>query len=474
MSPGIVGVGIIGAGCIGLEHLRNLLLLPTKCRIVAVADTSSKQLQLSEKTINDFLLSEKGKNYPHRDSEVLHLTSYHALMKMVAVDAVIVATPNFHHVDVLDTCCEGEPSLVSESDGRRKHILVEKPLCTTIDDCAKILMWHENDVYKAKRKVFWVGMEYRFYPSITRLIQHVHVHQTVGTPHMLSIREHRFPFLDKVGDWNRFNRFTGGTLVEKACHFYDLMRHIMRSNPTWIYASGNQAVNHLEERYNGNEIPDILDNAFTVIDFENGAKALLDLCMFAECSKYQEEISVVGDKGKVEAFAPSHGQRDASKASSASFIRVGTRNEWKQSHLPPDASKMPPIEESTVDIDPDLLDAGYHGGATFHELEAWIDAIYETEGSTTKDEGGEIATSTGDHQQEGSTEKAIDKVVDVWDGIYAVLMGIAAQRSISERRAIHFKDMLSELHGLVQKKKNQDVRDKTSSDQSVNLSSSSL
>ena len=46
----------------------------------------------------------------------------------------------------------------------------------------------------------------------------------LGDIKMLAIREHRFPFLEKVGDWNRFNRYTGGTLVEKCCHFFDLMR----------------------------------------------------------------------------------------------------------------------------------------------------------------------------------------------------------------------------------------------------------
>lgn len=32
---------------------------------------------------------------------------------------------------------------------------------------------------------------------------------------------------------------------------------------------------------------DILDNAFVIVEFENGSRALLDLCMFAETSYYQ-------------------------------------------------------------------------------------------------------------------------------------------------------------------------------------------
>ena len=59
-----------------------------------------------------------------------------------------------------------------------------------------------------------------------------------GRMRMFAIREHRYPFLRKVGDWNRFARNTGGTLVEKCCHFFDLMR---LSSPTSRCASMRRA-----------------------------------------------------------------------------------------------------------------------------------------------------------------------------------------------------------------------------------------
>ncbi len=46
-------------------------------------------------------------------------------------------------------------------------------------------------------------------------------------------------------------------------------------------------------------MPDILDNAYVVVDYENGARGMLDLCMFAEGSRNEQEICVVGDIGKV-------------------------------------------------------------------------------------------------------------------------------------------------------------------------------
>lgn len=47
------------------------------------------------------------------------------------------------------------------------------------------------------------------------------------------------------------------------------------------------------------QVPDIIDNAYAVVEYENGARAMLDLCMFAEGSKNEQEVSVVGDNGKV-------------------------------------------------------------------------------------------------------------------------------------------------------------------------------
>ena len=88
-----------------------------------------------------------------------------------------------------------------------------------------------------------VAMEYAHMPPVARLIEEVHA-GTAGTPRMMAIREHRFPSLKKVGDWNRFNARTGGMLVEKCRHFFGLMRLTLRADPVRVYASAGADVNH--------------------------------------------------------------------------------------------------------------------------------------------------------------------------------------------------------------------------------------
>lgn len=51
-------------------------------------------------------------------------------------------------------------------------------------------------------------------------------------------------------------------------------------------------------------LPDVWDNACVIVDFANGARAMLDLCMFAEGSEYQEKVAALAALGKIEATVP--------------------------------------------------------------------------------------------------------------------------------------------------------------------------
>ena len=211
------------------------------------------------------------------------------LLSSGQVDAVIVASPNHTHIDVLrDVLASDVP------------VLVEKPMCTTVDDCRIVV-----DMAGRRSAITWVGLEYRYMAPIAALLDVVRSGE-LGDLKMFSIREHRFPFLVKVDNWNRFSRHTGGTLVEKCCHFFDLMNLAVGARPTRVFASGGQDVNHLDEVYDG-ERSDILDNAYVIVDYANGVRASLDLCMFAEGGRNEQEIVAVGSQGKAEAALPGDG-----------------------------------------------------------------------------------------------------------------------------------------------------------------------
>jgi len=265
--------GLVGSGMMGQEHIRNIALLE-HAGVAAICDPDPGMRAEASALAPDALAT----------------GDLDALLDHPGVNCLIIASPNHLHI----------PQLQHIAARRPLPILLEKPLYT--DPAQEAALQEISRNYPAP---IWVAMEYRYMPPIAHLV--AEAKKATGGVRMLTIREHRFPFLEKVGDWNRFNRYTGGTLVEKCCHFFDLMRLILQADPVRVMASAGQAVNHLGESYGG-ETPDIWDNGYVIVDFDSGARAMLELCMFAEGSQYQEEISAVGPEGKIECFVPGPGR----------------------------------------------------------------------------------------------------------------------------------------------------------------------
>jgi predicted dehydrogenase len=350
--------GLMGCGMMGQEHLRNMALLP---------DAQAVAIYEPDATMRAAALA--------LAPQARAVDRIEALIDAPDVDALVITSPNFCHAE----------QLLAIAARRPLPVLVEKPACTNLAAVASL-----RALARQTTQPIWTAMEYRYMPPIAELVRQVHAQEATGEAVMLSIREHRYPFLEKVGDWNRFNRNTGGTLVEKCCHFFDLMRLIMQADPIRLFASGGQNHNHLDERYNEGQ-PDILDNAMVVLDFSGGRRALLELCMFAEGSRYQEEICVVGARGKIECKVP------------------GPTRFWPSGSLgePPVAqlivSPRQPAGPRVLDVavDPQLLAAGDHNGSTFYQHQKFLAVL----------------------QGQGQVE------VSLADGLAAVVMGLAAEHS---------------------------------------------
>ena len=211
-----IRLGVIGTGMMGCEHIRNVVALDGAV-VTAVSDPNDTPLEWARANLGD----QAGRVSAFRD--------HRDLLASGLVDGVIIASPNHTHIDVLrDALATDVP------------VLVEKPLCTTVADCMEV-----SRLASRRDAITWVGLEYRYMPTIASLIDVVRSGE-LGDLKMFSIREHRFPFLVKVDNWNRFSRNTGGTLVEKCCHFFDLMNLVVGSMPSRVYASGGQDVNHLD------------------------------------------------------------------------------------------------------------------------------------------------------------------------------------------------------------------------------------
>jgi predicted dehydrogenase len=119
--------------------------------------------------------------------------------------------------------------------------------------------------------------------------------------------------------------------------------------------------------------------------------------MFAEGSRYQEEISAVGPRGKVECFVPGPGRFWPTRLGPAPEPRLV---------LSPREPKGP--HEIVVPVDPVALAAGDHNGSTLVQHQRFVAAV--------------------------RGQGAVD--VSLRDGLAAVLMGLAAQESARTGQAI--------------------------------------
>ncbi|GAB4835003.1 hypothetical protein Ancab_033270 [Ancistrocladus abbreviatus] len=363
-----VKYGIIGVGMMGREHLINLYHLRDQgVAVVCIADPHVPSQQSAIDLAQSF------------DWPIQVFSGHKEMLDSGLCDVVIVSSPNMTHYEMLmDIIAHPKPH----------HVLVEKPLCTTVAHCKKVV----DAASKRPDVLVQVGLEYRYMPPVAKLIEIVKG-EKVGPVRMVAIREHRFPFLVKVNNWNRFNVNTGGTLVEKCCHFFDLMRLFAGANPVRVMASGAMDVNHKDEIYDG-KIPDIIDNAYVIVEFDNGSRGMLDLCMFAEGSKNEQEISVVGDVGKGEAFVPE------------SIVRFGTRAAGRDG------------VHTIQTIDERIKYNGLHHGSSYLEHLNFLAAV--------------------------RTKGVQAPAVDLKDGLISVAIGVAAQLSIELGRFVTMEEVLDE------------------------------
>jgi myo-inositol 2-dehydrogenase/D-chiro-inositol 1-dehydrogenase len=229
-----VRYALIGCGMMGQEHLRNLALIDG-AEVAVVFEPDAAMREATRALV----------------PQARFVDDLPALLAAPDIGALVITSPNHCHAAQLQQI----------ADARPLPVLCEKPLCVNLDEVAQM-----RALAARQQAPLWVAMEYRYMPPITALVQQAHAATDTGGTTMLAIREHRYPFLQKVGDWNRFSAHTGGTLVEKCCHFFDLMRLVMQADPLRVYASAAINHNHLDERYGGRQ-PDIIDNAFVVLDF---------------------------------------------------------------------------------------------------------------------------------------------------------------------------------------------------------------
>ncbi|MGC9399849.1 MAG: Gfo/Idh/MocA family protein [Anaerolineae bacterium] len=362
---------VIGTGANGQEHIR-ITHLEGRAGIHGIYDPNPRSVERAKIAHEEF-----------SDEKLIVYDSLEAACEDPEVDGLIISTPNYTHIDVIR---------VAVKSG--KHILLEKPMATTLPDAYEIMRLAQT--YEA---VFQIGLQYRYKAMYYEAIHEALERRTVGDIKIISILKHRIPFLDKVNQWNKFSKYSGGTLVEKCCHYFDMLNLFAQSRPASVYATGSMAINFVDFEYEG-EASDILDNAFVLINYENGVRARFDLCMFAPM--FYEELIVCGDEGRLRSYH------------NTDFLPVPRAH----THLEIVQGDRRPSRISTPCY-PTFIEESGHDGATFYEHVNFVDNI----------EGKETNTATAE------------------EGFWSIVVGYAAEQSVKRGEIVMIDELLAK-HGI--------------------------
>lgn len=359
---------VIGAGNMGQEHIR-VTLLEGRATIAGIYDPEPLSIANAQAAFAMF-----------GGGALKIYESVEAACEDPEVDGLIVCTPNFTHIDI-----------VRRAARFGKHLLVEKPVATTIEDAREIARL--ADGYPG---IFQVGLQYRYKAIYTEAIHEALVRGVLGDIKTINMVEHRIAFLDKIGQWNKYARFSGGTLVEKCCHYFDLINLFAQARPKRVFASGSAAVNFREFDYDHGK-SDILDNASVVIDYESGVRGSFELAMFVPI--FHEEIVLCGDVGRLRAFETTDflgGER----------LRSGIEIYGGETHPSRRSSPAYPV----------AIEESGHNGATFFEHVHFVDSI----------DAGRTTGPTPD------------------EAFWSVVVGVAAEQSVATGDVVEISRLLEE------------------------------
>jgi UDP-N-acetylglucosamine 3-dehydrogenase len=217
-------VAVVGAGSMGMNHLRILNDLDDEqTRLVGVAETHEAALE----------------NATHH----FHLagyTDYRQMVEETHPDLVAVVVPTHLHFEVASYLLD-----------RGVHVLVEKPITSTIDEALALV-----ELARLRNVKLAVGHIERFNPAIIQLKRRLVAGELGQIFHLHARRLGPFP--PRIRDV--------GVTLDLATHDIDVMRYLTDAEVEQVYAETQR---HIHNTYE--------DLLLGILRFSNDAIGMLDV-----------------------------------------------------------------------------------------------------------------------------------------------------------------------------------------------------
>lgn len=196
----MIKIGIIGFGYWGPNLVRNFSLVDD-CSVDVVSDLRKERLDILKK------------QYP----QVSTIDSADAVINDKNIDAVVIATPVASHFD-----------LASRALSRGKHVLIEKPMATSVMEAEKLI-----DLAKKKKKILMVDHTFLYTGAVQKIKSLIEKKELGNVNYFDSTRINLGLFQKDVN-----------VLWDLAPHDISIFSYLFNKNPISVQAIG---VSHLKD-----------------------------------------------------------------------------------------------------------------------------------------------------------------------------------------------------------------------------------
>ena len=266
-------VGLIGTGSISRMHLPGYQLAPDDVRLTAVCD-------IREAAAREFA-AEAGVEAVFGDAE--------QLLEQSDVDAVDICTIHDQHAPL---------AIAAARAG--KHVLLEKPMAVSLDECREIL-----EATEEAGVTFMVAQQLRHVPSYVALRRRIQAGELgriwsarCDTFLSAAIEDGRQPIAPRSGWWGfDGKRGGGGVITMLSVHHLDLLRYLVGE------------VARVEARsWTGHPsfTNDAEDRAAATLEFVNGAVGQLT-ASFSSRAPWSFQLLLLGEQGSAWTPPPADG-----------------------------------------------------------------------------------------------------------------------------------------------------------------------
>lgn len=211
-----IRIGLIGAGRFGMRHA-EAIRAHSEAELVAVSASTAESATSAAERLGVPAFADYAEMLARDD---------------LAMDVVNIVTPNATHEKIARTALEAG-----------KHILVEKPMATSVAGCDAII----ETAHRGGRVVY-VGHKNRVSPLWGQVKREIDAGR-IGRPLSVSLRLWRRGFREGASGWRFDRNRVGDWILEEPVHFMDLARWYLadRGDPLSLYALANGLTPNLHE-----------------------------------------------------------------------------------------------------------------------------------------------------------------------------------------------------------------------------------